>query len=160
MGYQLSDSISPGQAYSPSYPPPYHDAPENGGFVNYTFSIRVNLAIRRGLTRGNIMVAVVMLSQFGCAVSTKPLTDVDRNDRISSDMQQLFADQEPVAQAITLPEAVARAIKYNTEHRVSMMEQAVATRSTSPRWNFYRRGLCPQGIPIAAISRVQLHSHC
>ena len=86
--------------------------------------------MRRGLTRGNIMVAVAMLSQFGCAVSTKSLTEMDRNDRISSDMQQLFADQEPVAQAISLPEAIARAIKYNIEHRVSMMEQAVATRSS------------------------------
>ncbi|MDJ0957835.1 MAG: TolC family protein [Arenicellales bacterium] len=76
------------------------------------------------------MVAVAVLSQFGCAVSTKPLTDVDRNDRISSDMQQLFAAQEPVAQPITLAEAIARAIKYNVEHRVSMMEQAVATRSS------------------------------
>ena len=85
--------------------------------------------MRRGLTRGKIMVAAAVLSQIGCAVSTKPLTDVERNDRISSDMQQLFAGQEPVTQPITLAEAIARAIKYNIEHRVSMMEQAVATRS-------------------------------
>jgi outer membrane protein TolC len=44
-------------------------------------------------------------------------------------MQSLFAGQEPVTHAITLGEAIARAIKYNVDHRVSMMEHAVATRS-------------------------------
>lgn len=85
--------------------------------------------MRCWLTKGKIMVTVAMLSQIGCAVSTKPLTDMERNERVSADMQQLFAGQEPITDAVTLAEAIARAIKYNIEHRVSMMEHAVATRS-------------------------------
>lgn len=75
------------------------------------------------------MVAVAMLSQIGCAVSTKPFTDTERSDRVSADIEQLFAGQAPVTEAVSLAEAIARAIKYNIEHRVSMMEYAVATRS-------------------------------
>ena len=41
------------------------------------------------------------------------------------DQQLMFAAQEPVTAPITMEEAVARALKYNLEHRLAMMERAV-----------------------------------
>ncbi|MBX3619150.1 MAG: TolC family protein [Rhizobacter sp.] len=40
----------------------------------------------------------------------------------------MFAQQEPVQGAITLEEAMARAIKYNLDHRLKLMEEAVSQR--------------------------------
>lgn len=45
------------------------------------------------------------------------------------DQQLMFAAQEPVTAPITMEEAVARALKYNLEHRLAMMERAGAEAS-------------------------------
>lgn len=45
---------------------------------------------------------------------------------VESDLQNLSAGQEPVAHSITLYEAMARAIKYNSEHRLKKMQSALA----------------------------------
>lgn len=73
-----------------------------------------------------ILAAVLAFAATGCAVTTKPLTDVERTERMSSDLERLFVNQEPVTSAIDLAEAMARAIKYNLDHRVKLMEMAVA----------------------------------
>lgn len=70
----------------------------------------------------------LVVSLLGCAVTTPPLTDEERLVRISGDLERLFADQEAVSRPITLSEAMARAIKYNMDHRVKLMEHAVANR--------------------------------
>lgn len=82
----------------------------------------------------------ILTSVSGCAVTPEPLTDEDRAARIQEDMQAMFADQEAVSGAISIEEAMARAIKYNLDHRVKLMEQAqseaelkVATRDFLPR---------------------------
>ena len=111
MGHEPDDPTASGQAFSPCRQPPPANARKIADLLTILFQL--SLAIRRGLTRGKIMVAVAVLSQIGCAVSTKPLTDIERNERISTDMHQLFAGQEPVTDSITLSEAIARAIKYN-----------------------------------------------
>jgi len=63
----------------------------------------------------------------GCSVTPEPLTLADHTKRVNQDVMSLFADQEPVNGAISLEEAMARAIKYNLDHRLKVMENALAS---------------------------------
>lgn len=88
------------------------------------------IMVKRNLGRSKRLflgVAVATVAT-GCAVTTVPLTDVERTQRMTADLARLFEDQEPVTRAVTLWEAMARAIKYNMDHRVKLMEYAVAAR--------------------------------
>ncbi len=64
----------------------------------------------------------------GCAVSTAPLVQEDILKRIATDREAMYKDQEPLGSAITLEEAMARSIKYNLDHRLKIMEDALALR--------------------------------
>jgi len=61
-----------------------------------------------------------------CAVQTNPTTLGERSARAAVDKAALFGGQEEIIKPITLYEAMARAIKYNSDQRVALMEQAVA----------------------------------
>jgi outer membrane protein, multidrug efflux system len=67
---------------------------------------------------------LVLLLLSGCAA--KPLGVKKIQKRATTDLATLFSDQEPVAGPITLYEAMARAIKYNLDYRLKLMEQALA----------------------------------
>lgn len=63
----------------------------------------------------------------GCAtIKPEPLTNAEIKDFASADRQRSVADVEPLQNALTLEEAIARAIKYNIDRRVRIMEEAVA----------------------------------
>ncbi len=62
----------------------------------------------------------------GCVVTPVPLTDQDRAAQAQADLAALFVDQEAVSGPITMAEAMARAIKYNLDHRVKLIEEAAA----------------------------------
>jgi len=62
----------------------------------------------------------------GCSLTPAPLTDADRQTQIGADQLTLFKDQEPLTGPLTLYQAMSRALKYNQDHRVKMMEHAVA----------------------------------
>lgn len=64
----------------------------------------------------------------GCAVTPEPFTDEDVKQRIAQDQQAMFQDQLPLDKPIDLPEALARALKYNLDHRVKLMEIALSQR--------------------------------
>ena len=60
----------------------------------------------------------------GCTLLPVPI-DADSRARLAAESQfALFRDQEPVAAPLTLPDAVARAIKYQVEYRQRQMEEA------------------------------------
>jgi outer membrane protein TolC len=61
----------------------------------------------------------------GCAVYPTPLTDTELSAASETNQATVTADQEPVASAITLYDAMARALKYNLDHRVEEAEAAV-----------------------------------
>ena len=61
-----------------------------------------------------------------CAVQTDPTTLGERSARAAVDKSALFGGQEEIIKPVTLYEAMARAIKYNSDQRVALMEQAVA----------------------------------
>jgi outer membrane protein TolC len=70
--------------------------------------------------------AVVLLS--GCAIHPKPFTDAERQHMVAAERSEMFAQQDPVQGPITLPEALARAIRFNLDQRQKMMEEALAQR--------------------------------
>jgi outer membrane protein, multidrug efflux system len=70
--------------------------------------------------------AAAVLLLAGCVVQPKPLTDAERRAEAQTDLKSMFADQEPLDHALALPEAYQRAVKYNLDRRVKLMEEAVA----------------------------------
>jgi len=64
----------------------------------------------------------------GCSVTPAPLTKTELTLRVDRNLKSLTADQEPVGGAIGLYEAMARALKYNLDYKVAMMEEAVRGR--------------------------------
>lgn len=64
-----------------------------------------------------------------CACSVLPpetYTEQDKTDRIRFDRQMMYDQQEPVTHPISFYEAAARALKYNLDYRLKLMESALA----------------------------------
>lgn len=68
------------------------------------------------------------LSLAGCAISPVPLHETEISANAADLANRVTADQEPVAGAIDLYEAMARALKYNLDHRVEVMDAALRRR--------------------------------
>jgi outer membrane protein TolC len=64
----------------------------------------------------------------GCAVKPEPLTPSDLQSTAERNFQTVDADQEPVAAPIDLHEAMARALKYNLDYKVELMDEALKSR--------------------------------
>ena len=69
---------------------------------------------------------VCALALGGCAIAPTPISVDERASQVAQDRAQLFAEQEPVTGPISLPEAMARAIKYNVNQRLRAMEEALS----------------------------------
>jgi outer membrane protein, multidrug efflux system len=87
----------------------------------------------RGMTRAGLRTPLRLVAHgaaafllAGCIVRPHPLTDAERIAEAAADRQAMFAGQEPLTHPLTLSEAYARALKYNLDGRVKLMEQAVA----------------------------------
>ena len=76
--------------------------------------------------RASFALAAAALLASGCSVSPKPLTDDENVSRLREDMSVIMAPQEPITGPVSMHEAMARAIKYNLDERVKLMEMAVA----------------------------------
>ncbi len=61
----------------------------------------------------------------GCALEPMPLDDAELVTLAAARAVQVTAEQQPLTGAITLYEAMARALKYNLDHRVEMMQTAL-----------------------------------
>lgn len=70
-----------------------------------------------------------LLFMGGCAqVMPEPLTAGDHAERVASDLSTLFESQEAISGPLSLEEAIARALKYNLDRRLKLMEEAVSAR--------------------------------
>jgi outer membrane protein TolC len=70
------------------------------------------------------MIAAAVLA--GCAVTPPAaLTQQELVLQNQTDRQAMFAAQEPIAQPLTLDQAIARAVKYNLQQRLALMERAL-----------------------------------
>lgn len=75
-----------------------------------------------------LTIAVATALLVGCGVTPKTLTQDEQQKLLQADRQAIFADQEAVTGPITLDQAMARALKYNLDQRVKVMEVALASR--------------------------------
>jgi outer membrane protein TolC len=82
----------------------------------------------RRFAGGVLATAAAALLLGACAVKPDPLTEAETQTRIDQDLSEMFADQEPLGGPVTLHDAMARAILYNLENRVQIMERALAER--------------------------------
>lgn len=91
--------------------------------------MKTSTAHRRRLLSSVVPVAVLTASLLaaGCAVKPEPLTAEENLARVRKDLGVVLAPQEPLTKAVSMDEAMARAIKYNLDERVKLMEMAVAS---------------------------------
>ncbi len=84
------------------------------------------------------MVSALALS--ACAVRPKPLTPSQLETKADENFQTVDANQEPVSGPIDLYEAMARALKYNLDYKVEMMDESLKQREL----NLSRYDMLPQ----------------
>ncbi len=65
----------------------------------------------------------------GCSVHPDSLSDAEMANFVGLNADTLVADQEAISGPIGLYEAMARALKYNLDHRVEMMSATLAARA-------------------------------
>jgi outer membrane protein TolC len=58
----------------------------------------------------------------GCNLNPVPVTPDERLATMMQDTTEMYAKQEPIRGRMTFYEALARALKYNYDHRLTMME--------------------------------------
>lgn len=82
-------------------------------------------------TTSKATLAVLLSAGFlaGCSVKPELIGDDEMATFVSSNAEQLVADQEAVTGSIGLYEAMARALKYNLDHKVEMMNATLAARA-------------------------------
>ena len=84
----------------------------------------------KNLPRPSLRIATLLLMTAavlsGCAVAPPAtLTSTELQTLDQRDRQAMFAAQEPITGAVTLEQAIARAIKYNLDQRLALMERAL-----------------------------------
>ncbi|WP_346837706.1 TolC family protein [Microbulbifer sp. SAOS-129_SWC] len=71
-----------------------------------------------------------------CSVTPTPVDQASIEERVGADWQTAFGAQQPISGPISLNEAIARAIAYNMDNRLKLMEAVVANRSLKlSRWD-------------------------
>ncbi len=80
-----------------------------------------------GAARISIVVgtAAALLAVGGCAITPNPLDKVALQDAARTNLADVTSAQEPVRGSIGLYEAMARALKYNLDHRVEAAQRAL-----------------------------------
>jgi outer membrane protein TolC len=78
------------------------------------------------VVRLTALLAVTLLALGGCTLAPKPLTDADRLAEAEGDRAEMFGNQEPLRHPLTLHEAFARALRYNVDGRVKLVEEALS----------------------------------
>lgn len=73
----------------------------------------------------NLAVGVMAMGLSACSITPEPLTLDQQLAEASADRSRMFDNQEPVTQAIDLDQAMARAVKYNLQQRLGLMERAL-----------------------------------
>ena len=71
--------------------------------------------------------ASALLLSACSSLDPKPATDEENRQRILADQARMYSGQEPVTAPITFYEAAARALKYNLDYRLKLMESALAS---------------------------------
>ncbi|WP_137938883.1 TolC family protein [Chitinivorax sp. B] len=70
--------------------------------------------------------ALASVLATGCAVAPSPIEKSERQALLAAERQAMFTQQEVLTGSISLQESMARALKYNLDYRVKVMEEALA----------------------------------
>ncbi|HET6555389.1 MAG TPA: TolC family protein [Dyella sp.] len=81
---------------------------------------------KRALTISTMCCVLTMALSACVSQQPKPYTQDEINKRVVDDQARMYENQEPVAHPITFYEAAARALKYNLDYRLKLMESALA----------------------------------
>jgi outer membrane protein, multidrug efflux system len=84
------------------------------------------LPMRRGLPTRRITLLALPIVLAGCSITPQPIPTTEVIIAAQEDWQRIYTAQEPLDRPLSLYEAMARAIKYNLEHRVKLMDRALA----------------------------------
>lgn len=68
----------------------------------------------------------IALSVSGCAIQPDPLSDIQLATYATDKRSRLTADQEPLTKPLTLADAMSRALKYNLDKEVEIMNVLLA----------------------------------
>ena len=68
------------------------------------------------------------LTVSACSITPKPLTTGSVSSFATDKLSRVTADQEPVSSAISLHEAMARALKYNLDFHVELFNEKLASK--------------------------------
>ncbi len=79
----------------------------------------------------SVCFALLVLLIAGCTISPEPLSDIDISQFASSTLRSATENQENVERPIDLYEAMARALKYNLDYKVEIMEKALRIKNLS-----------------------------
>ncbi|WP_162937628.1 TolC family protein [Indioceanicola profundi] len=69
--------------------------------------------------------ALLLAALSACAIRPEPMSLEEQIGQAVSDRAAMFAAQEAVSGPVTLEQALARAFKYNLQHRQTVMERAL-----------------------------------
>lgn len=72
-----------------------------------------------------VLVVAVIISGCG-TIKPTPLTQDEITARVNQDRAAMYRGQEPLNGSLTLSDAMARALKYNLDYRLKMMETTLA----------------------------------
>jgi outer membrane protein TolC len=75
--------------------------------------------------QNRLSATLAAVSLAGCTVVPAPFTEVQISHLAGLQVEQASANQEPITGGLTLYEAMARALKYNLDYRVEMMQQSL-----------------------------------
>ncbi|MBV2235539.1 MAG: TolC family protein [Sterolibacterium sp.] len=86
-----------------------------------------NKTLKTRFTRPALLVAACFsVALTGCgSLAPVPYKADEIKDRVAQDRVQMYAEQEPVTGPITFHEAAARALKYNLDYKLKLMEGAL-----------------------------------
>jgi outer membrane protein TolC len=75
---------------------------------------------------GRTIAVLIILSAMGCSTKPTPYSESQQKAIAAADRSAANAGVEPLTTRLSLAEAMARALKYNLDHRTRMMEEALA----------------------------------
>lgn len=80
------------------------------------------------LKKTTALTAVILLAS--CSIEPAPITDWEVANRVDNDIKEMFGNQRTdiIAKPLTMYDAMARAVKFNLNSRLKMMESVLAAK--------------------------------
>jgi outer membrane protein TolC len=84
------------------------------------------LFLKKFINNKVVLLIILIITVTGCSVKPKLITKKELNTDIKENLEFIIKNSTPITKEISLEEAINRAIKYNLDKKVSVMEKALA----------------------------------